>query len=189
MASRKPSLHVVMPDRPQASTDFHGLQSGIRSPRSPRFREVFDAPFSEALMNASRTTLATDSTGSYPGFDHHSSFEGEAKRHASYSSMRTKAQAQSPSPLQSRQDSWTSSETTRRSSVNDRIREWARKSFVFSRKNSAQSDDGYFSHSQRPPCKSAVVTPTSEASTPYAFTSPDRYARPVVAVAEVDESR
>ena len=189
MASRKPNLHVVMPDCSQASRDFGILQGGIRSPRSPRFREVFDAPFSEALMNASRTTLATDSSGSYPCPDQHNGLEMETKRHASHGSMRSKNQSQSSSPLQWRQDSWTSSEATRRASVNDRIRDWARKSFTFSRKNSEQSDDGYFGHSQRRSSKSAVVTPTSETSTPYSFASPDRYSRPVVAVAEVDEPR
>ncbi|UNI14584.1 hypothetical protein JDV02_010832 [Purpureocillium takamizusanense] len=189
MASRKPSLHVIMPDCPQASRDFGNLQNGIRSPRSPRFREVFDAPFSEALMNASRTTLATDSSGSYPGPDQqHNRPEMEAKRHTSHGSTRAKTQAQSSSPLQWRQDSWSSSEQSRRASVNDRIREWARKSFVFSRKNSEQSDDGYFSHSQRRASKSTVVTPASEASTPCTFASPDRYSRPVVAVTEEDES-
>ena len=164
MASRKPNLHVPMPGTSRAGSESHGSRSSIRSPRSPRFHEIFDAPFSEAFMNDSRTTLATDSSSSSPSWQIRASLEGHGKRRTSYETVRVKSQPQPPPPAQWRQDSWASSDSTRRSSVNDRIREWARKSFVFSRKNSHPSDDGYFAQEQRPALKPNAATPTFDAS-------------------------
>lgn len=181
MASRKPDFRLPMPlvTDHLADTDAQRQPgAALRSPRSPRFREDFDAPFSEALLNASRTTLATDASGSYPSSQSRNSLDVECRRHASYASASASASASSataatslrrtqappPSPLQLRQDSWTSSESNRRSSVNERIREWAKKSFVFSRKASVdQSDDAADrGPDRRQVSQPAAVGPTSD---------------------------
>ncbi|OAQ72169.1 hypothetical protein VFPPC_00207 [Pochonia chlamydosporia 170] len=114
------------------TTDHKRPQSALRS---PRFHEDFDAPFSEALLNASTITLSTDSD--------RSPLPQET------SDMSTKqTQTQSPRPMQTREDSWSSTHSSRSTSstnsgVNDRIREWARKSFLVRRR----SDDGQSSQS------------------------------------------
>ncbi|KHN96425.1 uncharacterized protein MAM_05714 [Metarhizium album ARSEF 1941] len=102
--------------------------------RSPRFREDFDAPFSEALLNASTMTLATE-TDTSPLSQH----PGD---------MSITKPAHSPRPPQSREDSWSSTNSSRSATsaspgVNDRIKEWARKSFMARRR----SDDGESSRS------------------------------------------
>ncbi|KJZ80608.1 hypothetical protein HIM_00458 [Hirsutella minnesotensis 3608] len=148
MASRKPDFHLSLPPRDQTNGPY--LRPAMSSPRSPRFHEDFDAPFSEALLNASRTTLATDISDSYPSTQSRHSLEGEAKRPmpAAVGTMR-KSRVQSPAPLQTRQHTWAASEASRRVSVNERIRDWARKSLVFARKNPEQSDDTDFPRDDR----------------------------------------
>ncbi|KPM41746.1 hypothetical protein AK830_g4798 [Neonectria ditissima] len=118
--------------------DFQRPTSSIRS---PRFTEHFDAPFSEALMNASRTTIATD-TMTYPSTftNDRNSFGDESGRRPSFGTKQSGAQ--SPNPLRLRHSSW-ESETKRRSTINDRIREWARKSWGAVR-NRSETRDGYF---------------------------------------------
>lgn len=127
MTTRRPNLKIPLPERQDA--DFQRNQTTLRSPsiRSPRFVENFDAPFSEAIMNASRTTLATD-TMSFPSTEQNSrnSIGGESDRRPSLSSRQTTMPP--PSPLRLRNPSW-ESESKRRSNVNDRIREWAKKSW------------------------------------------------------------
>ncbi|KAK7431102.1 hypothetical protein QQZ08_002383 [Neonectria magnoliae] len=136
MASRKPNLKLPLPSIEQG--EFQRPSSSIRS---PRFTENFDAPFSEALMNASRTTLATD-TMTYPSIytNDRTSFGGESGRRPSFGTKQSGAQ--SPTPLRLRKSSW-ESETKRRSTVNDRIREWAKKSWGAVR-NCGEARDGYF---------------------------------------------
>ncbi|KID90334.1 hypothetical protein MGU_03039 [Metarhizium guizhouense ARSEF 977] len=113
---------------PAANSDLEAKQPRSAL-RSPRFREDFDAPFSEALLNASTMTLATESDKS-PLSQHPSDISITKPVH-------------SPRPTQSREDSWSSTNSSRSASssssgVNDRLREWARKSFLGLRR----SDDG-----------------------------------------------
>lgn len=127
MAARRPNLKIPLPER--QDFDFQRPQASFRSPsiRSPRFVENFDAPFSEAIMNASRTTLATD-TMSFPSTEPASrtSTGGESERRPSLGSRL--ATMPPPTPLRLRNPSW-ESESKRRSNVNDRIREWAKRSW------------------------------------------------------------
>ncbi|POR36154.1 Uncharacterized protein TPAR_03638 [Tolypocladium paradoxum] len=194
MASRKPDLRVSMPDREQADADSQrpeNAKRSPRSPRSPRFREDFDAPFSEALMNASLTTLATDISGSFVSTHSRNSVDGDGKRHTVAGTMH-KTQAQSPGPPQARHESWMSSRSSRRRfSFNDRIREWAKKSFVaFSRKDSEKSEERSFSHHNgRRLTNSVIVNPASDNTNSDTHTSPDKDRQPVVAVTEVKNPR
>ncbi|KND95072.1 hypothetical protein TOPH_00330 [Tolypocladium ophioglossoides CBS 100239] len=191
MASRKPDLRVSTPEKHQADTDSQRPRNtkrspcSPRSPRSPRFREDFNAPFSEALLNASHTTFTTDMSGSFPSTQSYNSADGDSKRHTTVGTTH-KTQVQPPPPLQARSNSWTSSESTRRSSVNDRIREWAKKSFTFARKGSGQSGDGNLGHHHGPRVsKPVIVNPPSENTNSDACESPDKYRQSVVAVTEV----
>ncbi|KAF6526599.1 hypothetical protein HZS61_009643 [Fusarium oxysporum f. sp. conglutinans] len=105
-------------------------------------------------MNASRTTLATD-TMSYPstGTTSRNSFGCDGDR---------------PPPLQYRNASW-ESETKRRSKVNDRILEWAKRSWgaVRTRSNSKDDpkDDYFEGHSAQSPT-SDMTSPSSDNITP-----------------------
>lgn len=86
-------------------------------------------------MNASTVTLATESDRSPSSQDSNDMSIGK--------------QTSAPRPVQSREDSWSSINSTRSSSstssgMNERIREWARKSFVLGRR---RSDDGGSSRS------------------------------------------
>lgn len=222
MASRKPDLRLSMPERDQASADSQHPQNtkiSPRSPRSPRFREDFDAPFSEALMNASSTALTTDVSGSFPSTQNRNSVYGGSRRHNTshttfttdlsgsfpstqsrnsidgggkhytYAGTAPKTQVE-PEPFQARHDSWTpTSESTRQSSVNDRIREWAKKSFPFSRKGSVQSEDGTFSHQPGRRLSKPVINPPSDNTNPDTCASPDKYRQSVIAVTEVKGPR
>ncbi|KAG6032267.1 hypothetical protein E4U41_007272 [Claviceps citrina] len=112
-----------MPSRPDlqlstATSDVH---------RRPRFREDFDAPFSEALLSASTTTLhTTDSCASSPSSEHSDDMP-PARR-----------QLHPPRPVQTREHSWSSTDSSRSTGVNDRIKSWARRSFLLTRR----PDDG-----------------------------------------------
>ncbi|PHH86714.1 hypothetical protein CDD83_9855 [Cordyceps sp. RAO-2017] len=161
MASRKPEFRLSMPTRCQADAFGQRSQNAMSSPRSPRFHEDFDAPFSEALLNASRTTLATDVSDSYPSSNSRHSLDADNKRQPTAAASR-KSRPRSPTPPQTRHGTWHASESSRRSSVNDRIRDWARKSFLFARKGPEQADDADFSRSR--PRES--TTPASGASAP-----------------------
>ncbi|KAK2612451.1 hypothetical protein QQS21_001555 [Conoideocrella luteorostrata] len=115
-----------MPER-KKDPDVQHPQS---STRSPRFHEDFDAPFSEALVNASSIPPATDTAESSPSSQHYSSISIDSMDHPHR-------------PAQSREDSWSSTYSRRSTSigsgVNDRIRDWARRSFHLPRR---RSDDG-----------------------------------------------
>lgn len=158
MEDRRPILTLPLPIR--EPYDFQRPQTSLRSPsiRSPRFREDFDAPFSEAIMNASRTTLATD-TISYPSTQTNSRTSiGDSER---------------PSPLRltHRNASW-ESETKRRARVNDRILEWAKRSWgaVRSRSNSNSNKGDYFDSQ---PAASQTSVATSPSADDIASTEPD----------------
>ncbi|QPH01000.1 hypothetical protein C2857_005183 [Epichloe festucae Fl1] len=91
--------------------------------RRPRFHEDFDAPFSEALLNASTVTLASGASASSPSSEHPSDMSLSRAQHPQR-------------PVQSREDSWSSTDSSRNTSstgVNDRIKSWARRSFLPSR--------------------------------------------------------
>ncbi|KAH7209472.1 hypothetical protein DER44DRAFT_292227 [Fusarium oxysporum] len=154
MTDRRPILTLPLPARDPFESQRPG--SSLQSPsiRSPRFHEDFDAPFSLDIMNASRTTLATD-TMSYPstGTTSRNSFGCDGDR---------------PPPLQYRNASW-ESETKRRSKVNDRILEWAKRSWgaVRTRSNSKDDpkDDYFEGHSAQSPT-SDMTSPSSDNITP-----------------------
>ncbi|KAM3467861.1 hypothetical protein MY5147_008504 [Beauveria neobassiana] len=124
--SAKPTLHISMP--PRRLSDYPG-------PRSPRFREDFDAPFSEAIMNASHYTVA--SPGSFSSSSQgRASLDDSIRRCSPGSSMRTPSfPAQSPTEPW-REFPWgqkttATSTTMRKPSVNHRVRGWARRSLIF----------------------------------------------------------
>ncbi|KAJ3528461.1 hypothetical protein NM208_g10186 [Fusarium decemcellulare] len=172
MADRRPNLTLPLPER--EPYELQRPQTSLQSPsmRSPRFREDFDAPFSEAIMNASRTTLATD-TISYPstGTCSRNSIGGDFDR---------------PSPLQFRNPSW-ESETKRRARVNDRILEWARRSLSVMR-NQSGSKGNYFDSRPVQSQSSVAMSPSPDDITP---SEPDgsqpvnSYTKSVVTVTEV----
>ncbi|CAM1506601.1 Fc.00g062420.m01.CDS01 [Cosmosporella sp. VM-42] len=136
MASRKPDLRLPIPAREDGK-----FQRPPSSLRSPRFIEDFNAPFSEAIMNASVTTLATtdiNSPSTSPAS--RTSFGGESGRPSVNLKRPSTMQLKSPSTWQ---DAANGIDSKRRSNVNDRIREWARKSWGTVRKGSDEGD-GYF---------------------------------------------
>ncbi|KAF4456460.1 hypothetical protein F53441_1410 [Fusarium austroafricanum] len=144
MADRRPVLTLPLPARDPYEASRPGSSVQNPSIRSPRFREDFDAPFSLDIMNASRTTLATD-TMSYPstGTASRNSFGCDSDR---------------PSPLQFRNASW-ESEIKRRSKVNDRILEWAKRSWGAVRSRSNSKDDYFEGHSAQSPT-SDIMSPS-----------------------------
>ncbi|KAG5658829.1 hypothetical protein KAF25_007382 [Fusarium avenaceum] len=176
MANRRPALTLPLPDR--EPYDSQRSESSLQSPsiRSPRFREDFDAPFSLDIMNASRTTLATD-TMSYPSpvTTSRNSFGNDGER---------------PTPLQLRNATW-ESETKRRSKVNDRILEWAKRSWGAVRARSDSKGDYFDSHSSQSPT-SDIMSPSSDNISP---SEPDggqvthEYGRAVVSVTEKPRSK
>ncbi|KAF4505157.1 hypothetical protein G6O67_007135 [Ophiocordyceps sinensis] len=173
MASRKPGFRLSIPAREQPDADTH--RPSVSSPRSPRFREDFDAPFSEAIMNASRTTLATDFSDSYPSSYGRHSQDADHKRQGPATNNSTppnKAHLQSPSPHQLRQDTLPPSEPAKASSVNDRIREWARKSFPFARKGPEQPDEADSPRQQRRRSKAPSASQASASQKPESGTAP-----------------
>ncbi|TQV99844.1 hypothetical protein V2A60_005273 [Cordyceps javanica] len=105
---------------PRRISDYSG-------PRSPRFHEDFDAPFSEAIMNASLNTVAS---GSFSPSQERPSLDDSIRRSSPGSSLRTPSfPAQSPTE-QWREFPW-NQKTQRKASVNDRVRGWARRSLIF----------------------------------------------------------
>ncbi|KAF5665925.1 hypothetical protein FHETE_6467 [Fusarium heterosporum] len=171
MANRRPTLTLPLPTREPYEPERS--DSSLQSPpiRSPRFREDFDAPFSVDIMNASRTTLATD-TMSFPSTatTSRNSFGNDGDR---------------PTPLQLRNATW-ESETKRRSKVNDRILEWAKRSWGAVRARSDSKGDYFDSHSNQSPT-SDIMSPSSDNITP---SEPDggyatyEYTRAIVGTAE-----
>ncbi|KAF7550601.1 hypothetical protein G7Z17_g5611 [Cylindrodendrum hubeiense] len=182
MASRKPNLRIPLPEAEQG--DFQRPTSSLRS---PRFIEDFNAPFSEALMNASRTTLATDT---YPSTSTNgrTSFGGESGGRPSLSPRQSGLQ--SPTPLRLRHSSW-ESETKRRSTVNDRVREWARKSWGAVR-NRSESKGGYFDTNPSHSRSTAVLSPSPGDTSPSECDGPVRsatFSQAVVTFNQVPPSR
>ncbi|RGP62870.1 hypothetical protein FLONG3_10092 [Fusarium longipes] len=169
MTNRRPALTLPLPDREQY--DSQRPQSSLQTPpiRSPRFREDFDAPFSVDIMNASRTTLATD-TMSYP------STAATSRNSFGYDGDQT------PPPYL-RNASW-ESETKRRSKVNDRILEWAKKSWGAVRTRSDSKVDYFDSHSAQSPTNN-MMSPSSDNIAPSEPDGPQAnidYTRAVVTV-------
>lgn len=183
MTARKPNLKIPLPERPDL--DPQRPQTSLRSPsiRSPRFVEDFDAPFSEAIMNASRTTLATD-TMSFPSTEQTSrnSMSVESERRPS---LGNKKAIIPPSPLRLRNPSW-ESESKRRSNVNDRIREWARKSWGAVKSRPDVKGD-YFSNQATRSQSSVLMSPSNiiSPSEPDGGESSNSYAKTKISVTEV----
>ncbi|KAH6898350.1 hypothetical protein B0T10DRAFT_105827 [Thelonectria olida] len=157
MASRKPNLTLPLPEKEQP--DFQLSSTSTTSLRSPRFIENFDAPFSEAIMNASSATLATD-TMTFPSTSSSSndraSFGDESRPQPPFS--RNNSGLVSPSPLRQRHSTW-ESDTKRRAKINDRIREWARKSWGAAR-GRPDTRSGYFDSNPKH-SKSSAALPSS----------------------------
>ena len=138
-------------------------------------------------MNASRTTFTTDISGSFPSTQSRNSVDGDCRQSTCTDTM-PKTQVQLPGPFEARKGSWTSSsESARRSTVNDRIREWAKKSFSFARMGSEQSEGGDFGHHHagRGLPKSVVVNSPSDTTKPDTCASPDKYRQSVGGITQV----
>ncbi|PHH70082.1 hypothetical protein CDD82_7350 [Ophiocordyceps australis] len=106
------------------------------SPRTPRFHENFDAPFSETLINASHTTLPPDTSPSCAALARQSCNSLDA--HMAPTTRRTSDLALTFAPL--RHASLPLSHISRRASINLKIRKWAKKSLTLPRKASDASD-------------------------------------------------
>ncbi|KYK54352.1 hypothetical protein DCS_06309 [Drechmeria coniospora] len=183
MASRKPDLRMTIPERDQPNGRPQLLQ---RNPRSPRFREDFDAPFSESVLNASRTTLATDASDGYPSSHYRNSFDADSHQPISASAMHTKTSF--PSPLSPRlpRTVWPSTESSQQSTVATRIRDWARRSFYLPRNDSEKLIDGYALRNQSRTSKSTVVLSQADIAS---YANPDRCHQPAGAGASMNGSR
>ncbi len=126
--STKPKFHIAMP--PRRLSDYPG-------PRSPRFREDFDAPFSEAIMNASLGTVAT---GPYSPSQERPSLDDSIRRCSPGSSMRTPSFPEQSPTEQWREFPW-SQRTQRKASVNDRVKGWARRSSLIFKSRPTSPDE------------------------------------------------
>lgn len=115
-------------------------QRQVSMPRSPRFREDFDAPFSMALMNVSRTTIATD-ISFCPSSQNRASFDGDRSLSSSSASANHQTNAQL-SPSIPWRDNRFDSRLSRRISVNEKIRQWAKRSMIRVRPNPDSAEDG-----------------------------------------------
>ncbi|KAF4594578.1 hypothetical protein GQ602_000191 [Ophiocordyceps camponoti-floridani] len=129
MASRKCDFRIIMPVNHRIySTGFLPRSTSCIGPRSPRFHEDFEAPFSEAVLNASRTTFASETS------------DGLQSCSQSRHSIDADYKQQECPPASP--NNWQSTEHSKRSSINDRIREWAKRSLNFKRKSDdVQPDD------------------------------------------------
>ncbi|RCI15550.1 hypothetical protein L249_3611 [Ophiocordyceps polyrhachis-furcata BCC 54312] len=155
MASRRCEFRLSLPaDHRIYSTGFLPRSSSIspRSPRSPRFHEDFDAPFSEALLNASQTTFASDASDSVR-FRH--SIDVNAKQSTppstAYGAQQTPPSTAHSTRSPTRQVSWQAAEPNMRSSLNSKLRGWARRSLTLGRKRNHDVVD--FSHVRHPSFK------------------------------------
>ncbi|PFH57929.1 hypothetical protein XA68_14369 [Ophiocordyceps unilateralis] len=156
MASRRCEFRLSMPANHRVySTGFvpqstSTLSRASRAPRSPRFHEDFDAPFSEALLNASCTTFASDASHSSQSCH---SIDANVRHHSPPISAHNVRRP-------SRKFSWQTAESSRRSILNDRLRDWAKRSLALGRKsNHAPSDDVVFSYLRRPSFKGPTDEP------------------------------
>ncbi|PTB65403.1 hypothetical protein BBK36DRAFT_1122462 [Trichoderma citrinoviride] len=115
MSLRKPDFHLQMPAMSQTDLQFQP-----RSPmRSPRFREDFDAPFSEAFLDP------------LPPQPPKTSYFVE-----------TKDKIEAP-PQRSYDDSWVQV-PKRRESVNEKVLQWAKRSLTIKRQQRpARLGDGF----------------------------------------------
>lgn len=129
----KPEFQIAMPARSSVE-----MQRPSPLPRTPRFHEDFDAPFSEAIANASVTTLSTDGSTS-PSSQHRPSFDAARL-------MNHKECTSTQSPQQWNEHVW-HSDIRQRPAVNDRLRDWARKSIIMVR---GGADDSEHHHHERP---------------------------------------
>ncbi|KAL7950774.1 hypothetical protein V8C42DRAFT_340375 [Trichoderma barbatum] len=110
MALRKPDFHLQMPAMSQSD-----LQYQPRSPmRSPRFREDFDAPFSESFLD--------------PPPPPKTSYFDETKNKIA------------PPPQRSYDDTFL---PKRRASVNDKVLQWAKRSLTIKRQRPPRLGDGF----------------------------------------------
>ncbi|KAH6606525.1 hypothetical protein Trco_005678 [Trichoderma cornu-damae] len=122
MASRKPDFLLQMPVISQSD-----LQYQSRTPlRSPRFREDFDAPFSESFLDPPppKTSYFVKSQDDIP-----------------------------PPPQQSFDDSWVQV-PKRRESVNGKVLQWAKRSLTIKRQRPSRPG-GAFASVQPPPSRSS----------------------------------
>lgn len=111
MASCKPGFHLQMPVINQSDLHFQA-----RSPlRSPRFREDFDAPFSESFLDPPPPKT---------------SYFAESKDKVS------------PPPQRSFDDSWVQV-PKRRESVNGKVLQWAKRSLTIKRQRPARPGDDF----------------------------------------------
>lgn len=140
----KPDFEIDMPTRPSGE-----FQRTTSLPRTPRFHEDFDAPFSEAIANASSTALS-DGSISPVSQDGRSSEEiNKALR---------KLAGDDEHNMQSWNEHMLSQEAHRRSTVNDRFKQWARKSFAIGRTRTGSADQTQQESEQRPPTSKSTAS-------------------------------
>ncbi|PHH61553.1 hypothetical protein CDD81_290 [Ophiocordyceps australis] len=137
MASCDTDSFFSLPIWDSASLGQPAARHGASSPRTPRFHENFDAPFSETLINASRTALHDDATASCAALARQSRDSLDADMTQS-TSCRTSDLALTFAPL--RHGSLALSHISRRASINLKIPRWAKKSLTLPRKASDASD-------------------------------------------------
>lgn len=116
--SAKPNFHIAMP--PRRLSDYPG-------PRSPRFHEDFDAPFSEAIVNGSISTVTSEA---FSPPQERPSLDDSIRRSSPGSSMRTPSFPEQSPTEQWREFPW-NQRTQRKPSVNHRVKDWARRSLIF----------------------------------------------------------
>lgn len=186
MASRRPDLKIPIPKREDG--DFQRPPSSVRS---PRFIEDFNAPFSEAILdalsNASRTTLATESASHPPtSATSRNSIGGDSSWQTTF---KQQSSTQSSSPLRS-QDSW-GSEAAKAATISGRVREWVRKSREGIR-NRFDGKDGYFDGVEGSRRSSAMMSPSQESITPDepdGHTRTEVYSQTIVSIADLPKMR
>ncbi|RFU76100.1 hypothetical protein TARUN_6129 [Trichoderma arundinaceum] len=156
MASRKPDFHLQMPAMSQSD-----LQYQSRSPmRSPRFREDFDAPFSESFLDPPppKTSYFVES--------------------------KDKVQ---PPPQRSFDDSWVQV-PKRRESVNGKVLQWAKRSLTIKRQRpSTRAGDG-LAEVRSPPMRSSRRISSLPMETGYGKRNTHAQPPTIITVAEIPKS-
>lgn len=140
----KPDFELDMPARPSGE-----FQRTTSLPRTPRFHEDFDAPFSEAIANASSTALSDGSISPV-------SQDGRSSEEIN-KALRKLAGDDEPN-AQSWNDHISSQEAQRRSTVNGRFKQWARKSFAIGRSRTDSSDQTQQESGERPPTSKSTAS-------------------------------
>ncbi|KAL7792931.1 hypothetical protein V8C37DRAFT_115015 [Trichoderma ceciliae] len=153
MALRKPNFHLQMPAMSQSD-----LQYQSRSPiRSPRFREDFDAPFSESFMDPPppKTSYFVESKDKIP-----------------------------TPPQRSFDDSWVQV-PKRRESVNDKVLQWAKRSLTIKRQRPSRPGGDGFSDIRSTPMRNSRRISSLPMETGYGKRNTHTQPPTIITVAEI----